>query len=122
MAFFQSIINSIWNGVAWVFGAAKKTTSLSPRGYLIVHLIVLLVIALVAGIFNQKILDFFGLERADSGSDTINEYLCGWLVLTLYAFVRLILFVIRLFGMEDTPEFPDIDRAWTEAMTQLGVW
>lgn len=38
----------------------------------------------------------------------------------LYALVRLILYVIYLLGLEDTPEFPDIDHAWSEALTQLG--
>lgn len=120
MAFFQSIINSICGAAAWVFGAAKKTSGLSPRTYQIVHLMVLLVIALVAGFFTEQICDFFGVKRADSGFDVINDYLCGWLVVVLYAFVRLILFVVRLFSIEDTPEYPDIDRAWSEALVQLG--
>ena len=120
MAFLQSIINSIWNGLAWLFGAAKKTTNLSPRSYQIVHLVVLLVVALIAGFFTENICDFFGVDRGGSGFDVIDQYLCGWLVVTLYAFVRLVLFVARLFGMEDPSDFPDIDHAWSEALVQLG--
>ena len=120
MAFFQTIINSICNGAAWVFGAAKKTTGLSPRTYQIVHLIVLLLIALVAGIFNEEICEFFNVGSKTSGFDLIDAHLCGWLVVVLYAFVRLILYVIRLLSIEDTPEFPDIDHAWSEALSQLG--
>lgn len=119
MAFFQTIINAICSGAAWVFGAAKKTTALSPRTYQIVHLIVLLVIAVIAGFFTEEICRFFGVNRGGSGFDVVDEYLCGWLVIVLYAFVRLMIYVARLFGIEDTSEFPDIDRAWSEAKAQL---
>ena len=120
MAYFQSIINSICSGAAWVFGAAKKTTGLSPRTYQIVHMIVLLLIALLAGIFNDEICQFFEVGSKQTNFDLIDAHLCGWLVVVLYAFVRLVLYVIHLFGIEDTPEFPDIDHAWTEALAQLG--
>ena len=119
MAFFQSIINSICNAAAWVFGAAKKTTGLSPRTYQIVHLFVLLLIAVLAGIFSDKICEFFHVERGGNAPDWILQYLCGWLVVALYALVRLILYVVYLLGLEDTPEFPDIDHAWSEALAQL---
>jgi len=120
MAFFQTIINAICGGAAWVFGAAKRTTSLSPRTYQIWHLIVLLVIALIAGFFTEEICDFFGVNRGGSGFDVVDKYLCGWLVLVLYVLVRMILYVARLFGIQDSSEFPDLDRAWSEAMIQLG--
>lgn len=120
MAFLQSIINSIWNGAAWLFGAAKKTTTLSPRSYQILHLVVLFVIALVTGFFTEQICDFFGVDRSSSGFDVIDDYLCGWLVLVLYVLVWAIRKAIQWYLAEDTPEFPDIDRAWSEAMAQLG--
>ena len=117
MAFFQTIINSICNGFLWIFGAAKKTTHLSPRTYQILHAVVVVLIALLAGYFSRDLP--FGKDVVYE-NEFVRDYFWGILVVLLYAFVRLVLFVIGLFGVEDTSEFPDIDRAWAEAMTQLG--
>lgn len=117
MAFFyflQALVNSIWNGLVWLFGIAKKTTGLSRRSYQIVHLIVVVVIALLLGYYSDRI-----PGEVNSEIWFINRCLYGILFVLLYLFVRLVVFVIRLFGIEDTPEFPDLDRAWTEALQQL---
>ena len=119
MAFLQSIIDFICEGFLWLFGAAKKTTQLSPRTYQILHMVVVVLIALLAGYFSPD------LPFGDSDSVTVDSVIiqrCFWgiLVVLLYAFVRLVLFVIGLFAIEDTSEFPDIDLAWAEMLTQLG--
>ena len=117
MAFLQTIIDSICNGFLWVFGAAKKTTHLSPRTYQILHAIVVVLIALLAGYFSLDLP--FGKDVVYE-NEFVRDYFWGILVVLLYAFVRLVLFVISLFSVEDASEFPDIDRAWAEAQVQLG--
>jgi hypothetical protein len=120
MSFFyslQSLVNSIWRALVWVFGVAKSsTTNLSPRGYQIVHLIVVVLITLLLGYFSDRIP---GGQEVNSETEFINRYLYGILFVLLYLFVRLVVFVIRLFGIEDAPEFPDLDQAWSEALQQL---
>ncbi len=117
MAFLQSIIDFICEGFLWLFGAAKKTTQLSPRTYQILHMVVVVLIALLAGYFSPDLP--FG-DSVTVDSEFIQRCFWGILVVLLYAFVRLVLFVISLFAIEDTSEFPDIDLAWGEALTQLG--
>ncbi len=110
------MVDSIWNGLAWIFGVARRTPSLTPRGYQIVHLVVVVVIALLLGYFSENIP---GGQEVNSESAFINRYLYGLLFVLLYLFVRLVVFVIRLFGIEEAPEFPDLDSAWTEALQQM---
>lgn len=115
--FLQSIVNSIWSGLVWLFGVARQTPKLSRTGYQIVHLIVVVIIAVLLGYFS---LDLPGGDdvSGDYGK-FVSDHFYGILFVLLYLFVRLVVFVVRLFGIEDTPEFPDIDQAWTEALQQL---
>lgn len=114
--YLQATVNSVWKALVWLFGVAKKTTGLSPRSYQILHLLVVVVIALLLGYFSDRIP---GGQEVNSEIGFINRCLYGILFVLLYLFVRLVVFVIRLFGIEDAPEFPDLDRAWTEALQQL---
>lgn len=101
---------------AWVFGAAKKSTSLPPWVYQLLHLLVIGLITVVLGYFSR---DLPGGDDVASESAFVRNYYYGILFFLFYLFVRLVIYVVRLFLIQEESEFPDIDEAWAAGMTGL---
>ena len=95
--------------VRWLLGAATKTSGLPPVVYQIVHL---LLVAIIIGLLAFFSRDLPGGENVDSESPFVRDYYYGIVGFLVYVFVRLLLYVIRLFRIQEEAEFPDIDEAW----------
>ncbi|NOX55005.1 MAG: hypothetical protein GXP27_11330 [Planctomycetes bacterium] len=103
--------------LTWLFGAAQKSTGLPPRVYQVVHLGLVAIVVLLLGYFSRNLP---GGQNVDSQYPFVRNYYYGILAFLIYVFIRLVIYVIRLFGTEEETEFPDIDEAWRDVLEALG--
>ncbi len=117
LSYVKDAYYSIVSAGKWLMGVGGGTKI--PKGvYQFLHLLIIATIAILLAVFSTDIIS----EADISGSNPIvKRYFCGILFLMLYAFTRLVMFVIRLFMMEEESPFPDIDEAWSLGMQGLAA-
>ena len=115
ISLIQRVFSWIGRVFAWMFGAAKKTTSLPPWVYQALHWLVIILITVLLAVFSTK------LPEGDhvTGHWFLRRCFYGILFFALYLFVRFAIYVIRLFFIKEEPEFPDILEAWQAGLKGL---
>lgn len=120
MSFLLTLFQTVWTwiakGVAWLFGAAKKSGGMSPWAYQLIHFFVVILVTLLLGFFSRSLP---GGNNIGFGSAFVRNHYWGILFILLYLFVRMVLYVVSLFRIEEESEFPEIDEAWALAMEGL---
>ncbi len=115
-AVFRRIYYYTVRCLTWLFGAAKKTSGLPPVVYQIVHLLLVAVIVGLLGFFSR---DLPGGDNIDSEYEFVRAYYYGIVAFLVYLFIRLVIYVVRLFLAPVEAEFPDIDEAWRAGIQGL---
>jgi hypothetical protein len=115
---FRAWMWRIWRGVVWLFGAAREPRQINPIVYQIISFVLIVVIGLLLAWFTPKLplADDLGFHWG-----IVNRCFWGIVWFLLYIFVRLVLYVVELFRMEEVSQFQDIDRAWITGLRELAA-
>ena len=118
----MSWLYKIIDWVRWMFGIFPRSALASPRErtiYLIVHFSFVALVALFFAYFRDNFwwcpppMDHLHLYP------WLDRILCGVLFVLFYAIVRVVLYLLQLFGIEDESDFPDIEADWKDIVTAL---
>lgn len=104
--------------VRWMFGVVPRSAVGSPRLFLIVHYSFMAFLAILFAVFSEEIRWFIDFPSdMEHLKGPLDRYLCGILFVLCYAIVRVVLFLLKLLGIEDESDFPDIEADWKEILT-----
>ncbi len=121
--------------VRWMFGIFPRSCLGSPKErtvYLIVHYSFMALVTILLAYFSDNIRKWG--YNVDDASDRgylgiplkmehlpiwFDRILCGVLFVLFYAIVRVVLYLLQLFGIEDESDFPDIEADWKDVVTAL---
>jgi hypothetical protein len=108
----------IWAGIVWLFGAAREPRQINPFVYQVISFVLIVVIGLLLAYFTDRLPLYNSL-----GFDWTVVRRCFWGIVwfLLYAFVKLAVYVVELFRMEEASEFQDIDHAWGAGLRALAA-
>ena len=114
----MSILSKMMEWVCWMFGVVPRSAVGSSRLFLIVHYSFMAFLAILFAVFSAEIRSFVGFPRdMQRLQGPLDRYLCGILFVLCYAIVRVVLFLLKLLGIEDESDFPDIEADWKEILT-----
>lgn len=106
--------------IKWVFGIVPKSAMGSPVLFRVIHYTMVALIALLLGIFSDRIFTALEITRQHhEGFRWIDRYWFGIVFLLGYAIIRSVLYLISILGIEEEGEFTDIDRPWRRALEEL---
>jgi len=114
----MSILSKMMEWVRWMFGVVPRSAVGSPRLFLIVHYCFMAFLAILFAVFSAEIRWFVGFPGDMAHlQGPLERYLCGILFVLCYAIVRVVLLLLKLLGIEDESDFPDIEADWKEILT-----
>lgn len=114
----MSILLKMMEWVRWMFGVVPRSAVGSPRMFLIVHYSFMAFLAILCAIFSDALRTLVGFPPdMEHLQGPLENYLCGILFVLCYAIVRVVLFLLKLLGIEDESDFPDIEADWKEILT-----
>jgi hypothetical protein len=113
---FLRYVYRIWAGIVWLFGAAREPRQINPLVYQMISFFMIVLIGVLLAIFTPDITSpgVLGFHW-----EIVNRCFWGIVWFLLYAFVRLAIYVVELFRMEEASEFQDIDHAWITGLREL---
>lgn len=117
----MSILSKMMEWVRWMFGVVPRSAVGSPRLFLIVHYSFMAFLAILCAVFSDWLRWFVGfpleMEHLQGRLNELDRYLCGILFVLCYAIVRVVLYLLKLLGIEDESDFPDIESDWKLILT-----
>jgi hypothetical protein len=111
----------IMEWVRWMFGIFPRSALASPKErtiFLIVHYSFIFLVTVLLAVFSDQIRYVIGLKNMEYGGP-IDRILCAVLFALFYAIVRVVLYLLQLFGVQEESDFPDIEADWNDIVSAL---
>ncbi len=109
--------------VRWMFGIFPRSGLASPKErtvYLIVHYSFIFLVTVLLACLSNRIRTLFGFPlHMEHLKPWFDRILCGVLFVLFYAIVRVVLYLLQLFGIQEESDFPDIEADWKDIVTAL---
>jgi hypothetical protein len=119
----MSSLYRVIDWVRWMFGIFPRSGLASPKErtvYLIVHYSFIFLVTVLLAVFSDNIReDLLQLRPTNHRWEWVNHTVCGILFVLFYGIVRVVLYLLGLFGIQDDSDFPDLDADWKDIVTAL---
>ena len=103
--------------IRWSFGVMPRSAFKKQKVYLFLHYFAVLLCTVLLGAFSDSITPKTWDFPSQLGS--LQHVFWGVVFINVYTIVRIVLYLLKLFGIEDDSEFPEIEADWIEILDAL---